>query len=338
MSSGNVNENKNCLEELNRGFESLLESIDDVQIKKCLVRKITKEIRLSAFRKLFQIVLFIALVTSLVSVVPFLNWNASAIGRIAMIKVLKLWDWRYVYKVDCLIERNVGAPALQTVDSIEDSCSFCENLEEIRHEWEVSYSDLKANYINRARPVVIEEQQFLSGHFELFDYVETIRNISDLRESNPCNLQTNLVTKSHFTNLNEILELSKNSWDGWFVHFRNCDFSAVKASRALESHPPFLTSQVIPFSSSWILMSKGYNVTKPKKLLLKHLVVVKPIIGSIDVFLEPRSECKESCIDFLLHLQVGCTMVFPAEHWDFFYVLSGQEEAVTFVREYELHL
>lgn len=79
-------------------------------------------------------------------------------------------------------------------------------------------------------------------------------------------------------------------------------------------------------------------MTKPKKLLVKHLVVVKQIIGSTDVFVTPKSGCKDNCNDFLLQLDVGHTIIFSAELWDFSYFPSGQAEAVTFLREYELHM
>lgn len=165
-----------------------------------------------------------------------------------------------------------------------------------------------------------------------------MKNLTDLIDSNPCNLQTNLVTRAHYTNLNALLELTKTSWDGWFLHFRNCDFSAVKISRALEEPPPFLTSHPKPFSSSWIIISSSYKVAKPKKLLVKNLVVVKQIIGSTDVFITPKSVCKDNCNDFLLQLKVGYTIVFSAELWDILYIPNSQGEAVTFLREYELNI
>lgn len=163
-----------------------------------------------------------------------------------------------------------------------------------------------------------------------------MKNLTDLIDSNPCNLQTSLVTGSHYTNLDELLELTNGSAE-WFIHFRNCDFSAVKASRALEQRPAFLRSHK-PFSSSWIIISSNYKVTKPKKLLVKHLVVVTQIFGSIDVLIAPKNGCKDDCNDFLLPLEPGYTIVFSAELWDFFYFPSDEGEAFTLLREYELHM
>lgn len=210
--------------------------------------------------------------------------------------------------------------------------------EEIHHDWDISYSDLKSTYLNRGHPVVLEEHPLTSRHSSLYDYMESVKNLTHLINSNPCNLQTSLVTGSHFTSLNALFELTTKTFDGWFLHFRNCDFDAVKASRALEEQPYFLASHLKPFSSSWILMSNSYKVIKPKKLLVKHLVVVKQIIGSIDVLIAPKTSCKDSCKDFLLQLAAGYTIVFSGELWDFFYIPSGLGDAVTFLREYELNV
>lgn len=210
--------------------------------------------------------------------------------------------------------------------------------EEIRHDWDISYSTLKSNYINRGHPVLIEDRQLQSEDSNLNGYIEHMKNLTDLVDSNPCNLQTNLVTGMQYRNLNEIFELIESSWDGWFLHYRNCDFSAVKASRALHKQPAFLTTHLKPFSSSWILVSNSYKTSKPKKLLVKHLVVVKQIVGSLDVVIAPKTECKDFCIDFELHLEVGDSVVFSAELWDFSYFPSRDGEAATSLREYELQI
>ncbi|KAG4069667.1 hypothetical protein HA402_014690 [Bradysia odoriphaga] len=357
MSSNNISSTTNNLKELNRDFEYLLNSTDDEIIKKCLTAEIVKEIRVMLLKKWIKVLIIVAFVISQIYVLPFLNWNASAIGRIVMIKVLKIWDWRYLYNVECLIEYDESDHIPISIDAVENDCSFCENIgkkifffetvyrvdkkflsvtEDIPHVLDVSYSTLKSNYINRGHPVVIEDPQLHSEDSNLNGYIERIKNLTDLIDSNPCNLQTNLVTGLHYRNLNEIFELIESSWDGWFLHYRNCDFSAVKASRALHVQPPFLTSHLKPFSSSWILFSSSYKTSKPKKLLVKHLVVVKQIIGSIDVLIAPKVECKEFCNDFELHLEVGDSVVFSAEFWDFSYYPSADGEAVTSIREYEL--
>lgn len=123
--------NEKRLNELNRDFESLLLNTYDDNVKKLLIAEITKEIRISVLKKSLKILLIIAFVITQIYVVPFFNWNASAIGRIVMIKMLKVWDWRYLYNTDCLIERKTKAKLefnQNVIDNIEEDCSFCENI------------------------------------------------------------------------------------------------------------------------------------------------------------------------------------------------------------------
>lgn len=129
MSARNISANKNNLEELNRDFEYLLKNVDDDTIKNGLIAEITKEIRISVLKKWLKVLLLIAFVLSQIYAIPFLNWNASAVGRIVMIKMLKIWDWRYLYNVDCLIEKNVKRFERNgPLNIMEDDCSFCENI------------------------------------------------------------------------------------------------------------------------------------------------------------------------------------------------------------------
>lgn len=128
MSSGNITLTKNHPKQLNEDFELLLNSTNDVHLKNRLLAEIAKEIRLSTVKKWLKILLLVAFITSQIYAIPFLNWNASAVGRITMIKMLKFWDWRYLYNVECLIERKVHTfeHMESSMDIIEEDCSFCE--------------------------------------------------------------------------------------------------------------------------------------------------------------------------------------------------------------------
>lgn len=71
-------------------------------------------------------------ICSLVYYVQLLNWNASAIGRIVMIKLLRYWDWQYLYNSNCLIsapkkplDNDVG---YLIDDDVGEYCESCENL------------------------------------------------------------------------------------------------------------------------------------------------------------------------------------------------------------------
>lgn len=67
--------------------------------------------------------------------IPILNWNASAIGRLALIKlVLPYYDWQHLYKSRCLVEKPRDG-ILKPKDEYKgynefgrDECAVCENL------------------------------------------------------------------------------------------------------------------------------------------------------------------------------------------------------------------
>lgn len=130
MSASNTGINQKRSSEINRDIESLLLNTFDDKLRKRLIAEITKEIRITTSKKFIKVLLIVTFLITQVYVIPFLNWNASAVGRILMIKMLKVWDWRYLYNVDCLIERKVK-PSFDlnhNAIDLEDDCSFCENI------------------------------------------------------------------------------------------------------------------------------------------------------------------------------------------------------------------
>lgn len=65
--------------------------------------------------------------------VPILNWNAAAIGRLALINVVRpFYNWEVWTDARCLIERNeVSDESHTTTDSNfigSEECFTCENL------------------------------------------------------------------------------------------------------------------------------------------------------------------------------------------------------------------
>lgn len=79
--------------------------------------------------------IFIGIVCSSVYYIPVLNWNASAIGRLVMIKwILPIYDWRHLYNARCLISvspsqsDSIESGSSNDVDSNGDICAVCENF------------------------------------------------------------------------------------------------------------------------------------------------------------------------------------------------------------------
>lgn len=99
----------------------------------------------SYFRRLFirrcvQFVILLGLfasISALVYYVPILNWNASAIGRLALIKlILPAYDWKYLYSSRCLIEMSPTEQMIKSDQQQEtpygefnaEYCAVCESL------------------------------------------------------------------------------------------------------------------------------------------------------------------------------------------------------------------
>lgn len=98
-------------------------------------------LRYSFFRRfikyLILINIFLAIPFTLIYYIPFLNWNASAIGRLALIKyLLPHYDWQYLYRSRCLIEKFNKQQTTYDNDNYNtynefntlDECAVCESL------------------------------------------------------------------------------------------------------------------------------------------------------------------------------------------------------------------
>lgn len=81
-------------------------------------------LRLKNYLKIFLLVATICLAIYYFDVV---NWYFCAIGRILLIKILPLWNWKYLGNSKCLIEKEI----LQSKQYKENNfsiknCWFCE--------------------------------------------------------------------------------------------------------------------------------------------------------------------------------------------------------------------
>lgn len=67
--------------------------------------------------------------------VSFINFNLSAIGRLALIQVLPYWEWTKLYNEKCLVHYPEGASSgiesamdSKMVEFYPEDCSVCENF------------------------------------------------------------------------------------------------------------------------------------------------------------------------------------------------------------------
>lgn len=121
---------------LNSELEVLLSESDASDEVKNYLKNYSRRLLLRNFFKWFILILiFITIGWALIYYIPILNWNASAIGRLALIKlVLPYYDWQHFYKSRCLVEKprdETSKPKDEYKGYSEfgrDECAVCENL------------------------------------------------------------------------------------------------------------------------------------------------------------------------------------------------------------------
>lgn len=121
---------KKILANLNTELENLFKSPDS---DKC-IKAIRKHLLMQFLLKRLKIPFILFVILCGIYYIPFLNWSASAIGRIFLIKcVLPFYDWEVWANARCLIDAS-GENDLEATDNsvykriyIED-CATCENL------------------------------------------------------------------------------------------------------------------------------------------------------------------------------------------------------------------
>lgn len=135
---------KTTLSSINTELEAILSVVEENSsgnlktiVKRWILRKL--------IRSYIKWTLLVATLCFAVYFVPFLNWNASAIGRLVLIEfVLPFYKWEYLYNADCLIngwskeiyldeKRNTGNNDYNSNQSNQESCAICENLGKFTH-------------------------------------------------------------------------------------------------------------------------------------------------------------------------------------------------------------
>jgi hypothetical protein len=82
------------------------------------------------FVRYLRVVLIFAAICCGVYYVDTLNWYFCAIGRVAMIKILPIWDWRSLESAKCLVSRGqVQKSSSGSYSGIsEKDCRTCEHF------------------------------------------------------------------------------------------------------------------------------------------------------------------------------------------------------------------
>lgn len=193
----------------------------------------------------------------------------------------------------------------------------------------------------RDHPVIITDSHDVDHIPE--DFIAFLKTLPHLRTSIPCNTVTNLLQiRDDQLNLNRLLDQTKKvGAKEWFLHFRNCEFDAVKGSRAIfpqKYHPYFMSNHLPPFHSSWLLISSQPQLLNEKRLPLKDLVFVLQLKGKLAGRLAVQKKCTFACADQDFRLNAGEALIFNAEMWDFSYhnitpESNSESLAATFIQE-----
>lgn len=357
--------------ELNSELESILASSTDNDE---VIQYLNSHIRYRLLRRYLAwlgiITATVAILSASIYYIPALNWNASAIGRLVLINcVLPYYNWKPLYNSRCLIERSQEGEQIGKAytEFTTDDCAVCENLGNLNQKksipygsvkWSILFSDqidrisnatygrLQSVYLSRDHPVLIIDSHDIwrepNVDFpdEDANFIDFLLTIPQLRYSIPCNIGTNLLKiRNGSPKLQTLLrQSSKLGSKGWFLHFRNCDFDAVKASRAIiatQNRPYFLSTHLPPFHFSWLLLSQNFETKIAKRLPLNDLAIVLQLSGKLKGRLTVPKECKTICSDLEFKLNAGEALVFNAQLWKFYYhnINLQANLTITFIQE-----
>lgn len=128
--------------ELNSELELILNHSDgNDEIAKYLKNYLRKLVFWRYAKWLLIITVFVAILSASIYYIDVLNWNASAIGRLALIKwILPYYNWKPLYNSRCFIENGIietkqfEEKQTESVgfkgenDFNKDDCAVCENL------------------------------------------------------------------------------------------------------------------------------------------------------------------------------------------------------------------
>lgn len=199
----------------------------------------------------------------------------------------------------------------------------------------VTYHDLHDKYLLRGRPALIitDSHNYWPKHENFASYLSTLPG---LVHAKPCELQTNLMLYKSIDLKTLLLLAAENieiGTDQWFLHFRNCDFDAVKASRAFIPKPYFYSSHLEPPYTSWILLSENYKHGGYKDLSLLNMVIIQQLSGILEVLLEAKGVCYDVCGTHHVKILESEILVFMSKLWNFKYLPSANDLSVTVVTE-----
>lgn len=112
-------------------FEEFFKSLEKLSEKE--VENVLKPLRayfwIEWLKKFSKLLILVASICFAVYYVDALNWYFCAIGRILLIKILPLWDWRYLANSKCLIAKSSSEKVFRSESGFnEKDCRGCEHF------------------------------------------------------------------------------------------------------------------------------------------------------------------------------------------------------------------
>lgn len=121
------------MEELDREFEEFFVYCQKVTTSEQELQSILKPLkvllRIQQFKKICKVLLVVGAICSSIYYIDTLYWYFCAIGRIAMIKMLPIYDWTWISEAKCLVAR-VQPATESSADVTTSDCRACENFRE----------------------------------------------------------------------------------------------------------------------------------------------------------------------------------------------------------------
>lgn len=287
--------------------------------------KSIKNTKLTTNVKLTFFVCVVLLTLYVLSYVETVSWHYSAIGRIILINVLPLYDWRYLKNEKCLIDY------AKVTETYTFECTYCETITSIAFDENLSQDYVKERYIDMNLPVVLLDSLKNWPCFSKeTNLIEDIIADDVIYYSRPCKLSTNLFKD---VPIGKVLERLLTT-ESYFIHYENCDFDVTKALRPYAPRPVYLHPEISPIQYNWLLASKNYNVSKYKSIKLnERITMIGQIVGGNYFRLIPINDCyAEECDVLDVLLREGESLLFTSV-WDLEYRPQPDTENVAVILE-----
>lgn len=318
------------IEQLNRDFDAFYEfckenNLSDDDIKNICqpLLKTVRKARLIKHLKICIFTMFLLLTIYTICCTETASWHLSAIGRIALIKILPFYDWTHLQNAQCLIAKS-------TMQKIKvPNCVLCETIDDIATINEFDSNAIYDNYIQLHIPFTVTAAtswNILSQN--IANLTELLIKNEILADTFPCKLSSNLYNNDE-PNFKNILKKTAH-FQRYFIHFQNCEWEAVKQFRIFAPRPEFLNRKIAPIQYSWLLLNRNYNVRRFKRIALReNVAVVVQVLGNTIFRLTPQSECGDECGALEIELKENEGMVVTSL-WDLEYkpVAFGENVAV----------